>query len=727
LELIKRTMLGPTASWLVLISGPGLTPMSDNGAHFDHTPTMDFVTYPGPGNRLTREDVAKRHAKGQYRPVWDPAIDGGHYTVTLHFSEQEKAEFLGSVPNYAASKKLHDLMAESDAAKDSYDDAVWHKTAGDYAGSLDVFSKLVNRYGESADPYFAKLVRFCLANIAEAHFLIAQQQYEKGNVEEAKDHFEKAVNFGYGYLDSLAQVAPVDEQSQTLAIISNRIMATSSLDLVKFLHLMEYQKTALDAADRGAALDAPAHKAEWELLKARTISAANQREAAIASYKAVLAVDPNNADALYEVSLLLIKSDSPRDLQEAKTYLKKFVGVAPEAGERQDVARQGIQSLETGNPGTLADAQPAAQTAPQPALQTSAQQETDAANPATTDKPKEPPVLHKPDDRELGYREDPSSASPTETHPVEKSASERDAPENETPIRLEARLVNLNISAVNHAGLAVPNLKKEDFSVFENGVKQYISFFEKNDSPVNLMLLLDLSSSARDKIKLIKAAAARFINLLPPGDRIGVAAFTRRYYPISDFTSDHALLQERIKHTENLEGGTAFYDAMWTAMAGLDRSGVSRKALVVLTDGVDENLLDSNLHPSKHTFQEMLERVSEDDVTVYPIYLDTEREETERVVHLLGRQAAPWEHDAYKTSRSQLHLVADSTAGVVFRAAAVEDLDGAYQKVADELHSLYSLAYAPKDLKSNGRWRKIRVKIGRKDVVLRTRRGFYDK
>ncbi|HEY6333771.1 MAG TPA: VWA domain-containing protein [Blastocatellia bacterium] len=732
LELIKRSVRG-LPSWLVVVSGPGLMPMWDYNAHFDHTPAMDFVTYPGPGNRLSREDVQKLRAKGRSPAIWQPGVERGHYTVTLHLPEEGRAEYFGAEgERSAAVRKLNGLMAESEAAKNSYDDAVWHKTAGDYSGSMDAFSKLVDLYGKTTDPYFAKLVRFCLANIAEAHFLLAQRLYEKGNVEEAKDHFEKAVNFGYGYLDSLAQVAEMDEESQNLAIISNRIIATSSLDLMKFLHMTEYQKTALEAADHGAAIDAPARKADWELLKARAIAASGQREAAIANYKTVISLDPNNADALYEISLLLIKSDSQQDVQEAKTYLKKFVSVAPDADERQAAAKQAIQTLEPDNPGALADARPGTQQAAQPsvgtAIQAKAQQaSTDAVSAAATGSPKEAPGLHKADTAELDYREDPSGEAPSDKHAADKAAADKAAADVEAPIKLEARLVNLNISAVNHAGVAVPNLTKEDFSVFENGVKQYITFFEKNDSPVNLMLLLDLSSSARDKIELIKAAASRFISLLPPGDRIGVAAFTRRYYPISDFTSDHALLQNRIKHTTNLEGGTAFYDAMWTAMAGLDRSGVSRKALVVLTDGVDENLLDSSLHPSKHTFEEMLDRVSEDDVTVYPIYLDTEREETHRVVRLLGPGAGDSEHAAYNTARSQLNKVADSTGGTLFKAAVVEDLDGTYQKVADELHSLYSLAYAPKELKNNGRWRKIHVKTGRKDVVLRTRRGVYDK
>jgi Ca-activated chloride channel homolog len=316
------------------------------------------------------------------------------------------------------------------------------------------------------------------------------------------------------------------------------------------------------------------------------------------------------------------------------------------------------------------------------------------------------PALHKDEKGgAVGHREDAVGSGATT--PTEKA------------IKLEARLVNLNVSAVNRAGLAVPNLTKENFSVLEDGVKQNIAFFETNDQPVNLMLLLDLSESTKKKIKLIKKAASRFVDSLLPADRVAVAAFTRRFYQISDLTSDHSLVNQRIDHIKNLEGGTAYYDAMWAALNRLDQAGNSRKALVVLTDGVDESLLDPKDRPSKHTYEEMISRISEDDVTVYPIYLDTEWEEVNR--------SGPSAHQSYTTARSQLYSVAEETGGTMLKAVTDTDLDGAYQKVAAELHSLYSMAYSPKDLKNSGRWREIQVRTNRPDVTVRARRGFYDK
>jgi len=377
------------------------------------------------------------------------------------------------------------------------------------------------------------------------------------------------------------------------------------------------------------------------------------------------------------------------------------------------------QAENPGSPGDLVEARTSDQHPEGPADDApgvTATDATDGGTPAVA--PREAPVLHREDPRALGYREDPASG---DARPSDRSSntSSNTASGAEKSIKLEARLINLNVSAVNHSGIAAPNLTKENFSVFEDGVKQNISFFETNQAPVNLMLLLDLSGSTSKKIKLIKKAASRFVDSLLPADRIAVAAFTRRFYQISDFTTDHALLKERIDRTKNLEGGTAYYDAMWTAMNLLDKAGDSRKALVVLTDGVDEHLLDPKDHPSKHSYEQMLSRISEDDVTVYPIYLDTEWYEVKRS----GNGA----HEAYAAARTQLYAVADETGGTVLKAVDDADLDGAYQKVAAELHSLYSMAYAPKELHSDGRWHDVHVKIDRTDVVVRARRGFYDK
>jgi Ca-activated chloride channel family protein len=288
-------------------------------------------------------------------------------------------------------------------------------------------------------------------------------------------------------------------------------------------------------------------------------------------------------------------------------------------------------------------------------------------------------------------------------------------------IKLEARLVNLNVKVTDAAGKTLPALRKEDFVVLEDDVRQDVSYFEPVTAPLNIVLLLDLSGSTERKIKVMKKAAQKFVDSLKPGDHIAIAAFTRRFYIISNFTTDHKLLKDRIDDIKNRHAGTAYYDAMWATLDLLEEANTTRKAIVVLTDGVDNSLdhPDSAEFDPRHGFDELLARTIEADATIYPIYLDTEYE----TIGAGGRSG----HDAYVTARKQLQALADQTGAMMFKAERAEDLEGVYQQVAAELHSLYSMAYAPKVVRKDGKWRKIGIAVGLPGAKVRTKRGYFAK
>lgn len=288
-------------------------------------------------------------------------------------------------------------------------------------------------------------------------------------------------------------------------------------------------------------------------------------------------------------------------------------------------------------------------------------------------------------------------------------------------LKLEARLVNLNVKATDATGKTLPAMKKEDFVVFEDGVAQELFYFEQVSAPLNIVLLLDLSGSTASKMKIIKKAATKFVEALKPDDKIAVAAFTRRFFVISNFTTDHKLLKDRIDDIKNRHSGTAYYDAMWATLNLLDEAGGKRNAVVVMTDGVDNSLdhPDDSDYDPKHGFDALLARVEEADATIYPVYLDTEYE-------TLGKHARSG-HDAYATARKQLEMLADQTGAAMFKADRAEDLEGVYKQVAAELHSLYSLAYTPKTLRKDGKWQKISVAVNVPGAKIRTKRGYYAK
>ena len=291
-------------------------------------------------------------------------------------------------------------------------------------------------------------------------------------------------------------------------------------------------------------------------------------------------------------------------------------------------------------------------------------------------------------------------------------------------IRIETRLVNLNVKAMDKEGRPLTDLKLEDFVVSEDGVKQDVSHFKPVNAPVNVIMLLDLSGSTKPKRKAMADAARKFIDALPAQDKISFVAFTRRYRALSDFTTDKESLKKVVEQIKGFDGGTAFYDSMWHALDQLDQIPDARKAVVVLTDGEDESLVGDK--ETTHSFDELLDRASEEDVTIYPIYFSSQNH-YDKVGLIFGGGGLMSGSENRRIARKQLDSLAEQTGGEVFSAQREEELDGAYKRVAGELHTLYSLAYSPDKPKHNGEFRKIGVKLNREGAVAKTRRGYYDK
>jgi Ca-activated chloride channel family protein len=313
--------------------------------------------------------------------------------------------------------------------------------------------------------------------------------------------------------------------------------------------------------------------------------------------------------------------------------------------------------------------------------------------------------------------EDPSAAPPiTEARPNLPGHG---------AIRIETRLVNLNVKAMDKSGRPLTDLKLEDFAVYEDGVKQDVTHFKPVNAPVNILMLLDLSGSTQKKRGAMIDAARKFIDTLPPQDKISLVAFTRKYSPLVDFTTDKVALKKELEQVKKISGGTAFYDSLWQALDELGKISDARKAVVVLTDGEDESLIGEK--ETAHTFDELLDRASEEDVTIYPIYFSG-RNHYDKIGLLFGGGGGLINgNDNRKIARKQLDSLAEQTGGEVFSAQREEELEGAYNRVASELHTLYSMAYSPDKLKHNGEFRKIGVKLNREEAVAKTRKGYFDK
>ena len=289
-------------------------------------------------------------------------------------------------------------------------------------------------------------------------------------------------------------------------------------------------------------------------------------------------------------------------------------------------------------------------------------------------------------------------------------------------IRVDSDLVDLRVSVFRlNPNDPVSALQQKDFLVLEDGKPQDIVFFAGEVAPFDLVLLLDLSGSSSDKIKLIRNSAKRFVESTRPMDRVAIVTFTDIPEIVSHLTWDRGLLKDAIEHIQKPLGGTNFWDSLLYAMTAVIFSQKSprRSAIVVMTDGVDNALPDVYGEGSRATFADVLDRVGRSDTIVFPIYLDTEAE-------AVKRNRVP--REAYTMARSQLSQLAVTSGTKMYRANKLKDLDLVYEQVIRDLSMVYSVGYKPANALRDGKWRSVGVQlIGRQDLTATTRRGYFAK
>ena len=212
----------------------------------------------------------------------------------------------------------------------------------------------------------------------------------------------------------------------------------------------------------------------------------------------------------------------------------------------------------------------------------------------------------------------PKQAQPTATPPDEP-------PDMET-LKIDTELVTVPLIATDRAGMYVTDLRKEEFTITEDDVAQEVAFFGKVAAPFHVVLLLDTSSSTRDKLKEIQRAANAFVDQLQPSDRVKVIAFDDKVNDLNEFTSDRDLLHAAINKTKSGEG-TKVYDAVELAMNTIRRIN-GRKAIVLFSDGMD-------WHSDRATFDGTVRSLDQEGVVVYPI-----RYETRATTEALAREQA---------------------------------------------------------------------------------------
>jgi VWFA-related protein len=266
--------------------------------------------------------------------------------------------------------------------------------------------------------------------------------------------------------------------------------------------------------------------------------------------------------------------------------------------------------------------------------------------------------------------------------------------------RAETKLVVLQATVRNARGELVTSLGQDAFTVYENGRKQPIEVFRREDIPVSLGILIDNSGSMKKLRGSVEAAALSCVRASNPKDEVFVLNFADKIRVDVPFTSDLQVLEAGIGRVDSI-GGTAMHDAVQAAAGYLrEHAQQDRKALLLITDGFD--------NASATTLDQIKTLVEQGDMVIYAI-------------GLLGEEAA----SKARRAHDELDELTSLSGGVAYYPANVESLEDVAIGIARQIRSQYTLAYVPSEASLDGSYRKLRVVAkGAESLAVRTRAGY---
>jgi Ca-activated chloride channel family protein len=423
--------------------------------------------------------------------------------------------------------------------------------------------------------------------------------------------------------------------------------------------------------------------------------------------------------------------------------------------------------------GTILYAQ--AQTRPRRVGRSSSQQQQ---QPAAQPEPDEQQAPETPAPQKRPVLQTGTTVSSSNRQPAQQSSSKSQTPSPNEPeevdegdvVRVDTTLVSIPVTVMDRSGRFIPNLRQQDFRIYEDGVEQQVAYFASVEKPFTVALVIDTSASTRFRLEEIQDAAFAFVNQLRPDDRVIVVSFDEDIRVLAQATSDRARLREAISRVHT-GGGTKLYDAMDLVINRLLSREQGRKAVVLFTDGVDTN-------STRASYQSNVRDAEELDALIYPVQYDTSQDVMGQggygggggggypspypyprrrrssggiLGDILGGVwggggGGGWPNgggrrgtiifgpggggtngsspEDYRRANSYLQDLAYKTGARVYRAESTRDLSQSFANIAEELRRQYSLGYYPKNVAQAGQRRQIRVRVNRPDLVVRARDSY---
>lgn len=300
------------------------------------------------------------------------------------------------------------------------------------------------------------------------------------------------------------------------------------------------------------------------------------------------------------------------------------------------------------------------------------------------------------------------------------SSSKAQNTDDEQLIKINTFLVNIPVIASERNGRYVSGLKKENFSIIQDGVKLDIDFFADEQAPMNVAILIDTSASTKPLIKNIESAASDFVNIFRPEDKGLIITFDSDVKLLTEFTSDKDTLKKAIWGLRsNKRGGSNMVDAIYQIVTKEFAPVKGRKAIIVLTDGAVGGRFIS--------IEKLFEALAKSDTLVYPIIFDTESYTPKfsipkTLTTQTGETISREEYFRILENIKKQRMLLMSSLGTVSGGRLINsnDFKQSFQSIADELKKQYLIGFYPQNV-DDGQPHKFAVEVNQKDILIRTK------
>jgi tetratricopeptide (TPR) repeat protein len=329
-------------TYLFVFSGPGATPTWMNNVRIAQMPVVDTTLDPGDGRTLTLEEIQKQIAQQKS----GGGGGGGAPAAPKALSPADKAKMEAAQKEMEANaKEGKELQASFDAAVKHFNEGVKLKAASNYEAALSEFEEST-KLDPSKNKNFIEIGHRANAQVAETHYQIGADKFNKKDRDGAKPHFEQAVT------SITKAIAVASSATDDPTVTADLVTYYSILDKNAQILVENYgQVNLVDATvkelDKAETVDA-ANKNKWGVLKADLYRSGGRTDEAVAAYKKVLAADPNYADAIYGLGLSLIGSSERAQIQEGANALAEFLAKAPATDKRVPIVKSSLEELKNG-------------------------------------------------------------------------------------------------------------------------------------------------------------------------------------------------------------------------------------------------------------------------------------------------------------------------------------------------------------------------------------------